>query len=206
MHIDSVKNPPAAAPPAKPATQSASAQAAAAFASHLKKNQAEQLSRAMKHGRRDSVGRMLAADESAPGIPALLDAGEDVVERTGERHRDQQDKQHDEQKNEQISEQISEQPRQQSDVADRPMLDRADQLATDILADQLAPLSDDGLFDVLQPDGSVLSVAVTHSPARVSLLLSTTSVGSSTQLRRCKMELEHRLGRRIGKDVAIAVL
>lgn len=199
MHIDSVKKTPAAAPPAKPAMQSASAQAAAAFASHLKKNQAEQLSRAMKHGRRDSVGRMLAADESAPGMPALLDAGDEVVERTGERHRGESDHPSDEQPDEPHQ--------QQSSAADMHMLDKGDELATDSLADRLAPLSkDDGLFDVLQADGSVLSVAVTHSPARVSLLLSTTSVGGSAQLRRCKMELEHRLGRRIGKDVAIAVL
>ena len=86
MRIDSVKQKPAPSvsskPPSSAASGAAEAQTAAAFAAHLKKNQAEQQHRAMRHGRRDGVGRMLAADQSAPGMPALLNASEDAVERT----------------------------------------------------------------------------------------------------------------------------
>ncbi len=86
-------------------------------------------------------------------------------------------------------------------------MESGDDLATDQLAERLALVSgDDGFFDVLHPDGSVLSVAVTHTPARVSLLLNTTSEGVNAQLKRCKMELEQRLARRMGKDVVIAIL
>ena len=199
MSIDSVKQKPAASAATKSPTNAANsvaaAQAAAAFAAHLKKNQTEQLHRAMRQGRRDGVGRTLAADESAPGMPALLAVGEDAVERGGERPREQRQDPQD----------------QQEQSGSMPLsiveLDTADRIAADDLADRLGPLSeDDGLFDVLQPDGSTLSVAVTQSAARLSLLLSTRSVTGAAQLRRCRMELEQRLGRRIGKDVVIAVL
>ena len=199
MSIDSVKQKSATSaavkPPATRANSAAAAQAAAAFAAHLKKNQSEQLHRAMRHGRRDGVRRIRAADESAPGMPALLTVSEDAVERGGERPREQRQEQSDQQE------------QSGSTAMAIIVLDTVDDIAADDLADRLAPVvDDDGLFDVLQPDGSTLSVAVTRSPARVSLLLSTNSVSRTAQLRRCRMELEQRLGRRIGKDVVIAVL
>ena len=202
MSVDSVKQKPAptvsSKPPSSAGSGAAAAQAAAAFAAHLKKNQTEQQHRAMRHGRRDGVGRMLAADESTPGMPALLTAGEDAVERSGERSRDQR-----QQHNDQSDQQEQAAPSAMTIIA----LDTADSIAIDELASQLKPVADDdGLFDVLRPDGSVLSVAVTRSPMRLSLLLSTTSTDGTAQLRRCRMELEQRLGRRMGKDVVIAVL
>lgn len=230
MSTNAVNHTPAT--PTKPSppmssTHPTTAQAAAAFAAHLKKNQAEQLSRAMKHSRRDGVGRLLAADESGPGIAQLTSASDDAVEGIGHDQRgkqnqqDGQQAQHEgqqegEQEGEQDGEQIRQRKKQQYDRREAQSihialygsdLDTDDALATDALTDRLAPVTkDDGLFDVLHPDGSVLSVAVTHTPIRVSLLLSATSEGQNSQLRRCKMELEQRLGRRIGKDVVIAVL
>jgi hypothetical protein len=241
MSINTANSKPAAPAKSAPPTSSAhaasaqSAAAAAAFAAHLKKNQAEQLSRSMRHARRDGVGRLLAADESAPGIPQLLGAGDDAVTSIDQRHQGQQgqqgqsearqqNQQEGDQDREQDLQQIVQQELQQSDPSNERQLSRVEagtnlldqhvaameagnDAVTNALAERLAPLSaNDGLFDVLHPDGSVLSVAVTHTPARVSLLLSTTSAHNNIHLRDRKMELEQRLGRRIGKDVVIAIL
>lgn len=240
MSINAINNKPAAPTKAALSTssahaasaQAAAAAAAAAFAAHLKKNQAEQLSRAMRHARRDGVGRLLAADESAPGIAQLLSAGEDAVTCIDQRHQGGQGQSEKRQQNQQAGEQDREQNREtnaphelQQDDTDNEReqvryterssaLDQhiaalagGNDASTNALAERLAPLSaNDGLFDVLHPDGSVLSVAVTHTPARVSLLLNTTSEGVNAQLKRCKMELEQRLARRMGKDVVIAIL
>lgn len=190
----------------------------------------------MRHARRDGAGRLLAADESAAGIPQLLCAGEDAVsgisqrQQGGQGQQGQQDQseQQNQQERQRGDSQISAQElprevqpedrgnevqpcRQEADcnLLGHPVaaMNSGDDAITDVLAEQLLPLAaNDGLFEVLHPDGSVLSVAVTQTPVRVSLLLSTTSERDNAQLQNCKMELEQRMGRRIGKDVVIAIL
>ncbi len=241
MSVTTVNNKSAA--PAKSVVPTSSAHpasaqvaaAATAFAAHLKKNQAEQLHRAMRHARRDGVGRLLAAEESAPGIAQLLSTGDDAVtciSQRGQGQQGQQDQSESRQQHQQEKEQGHDQNREQKVLQEPPQddlqnaqqayrcevrtsrhdqrlnaMDTGNDASIDALAARLAPLSaNDGLFDVLHSDGSVLSVAVTHTPSRVSLLLSTSSECGNTKLRDCKMELEQRLGRRIGKDVVIAIL
>ena len=146
--------------------------------------------RAARHTRKDGAGRAQAADESASGSAALQEADEAPSwQRVTERQADTGQQQSGESM-----------PR----LADIDPPERFDQTG---LIDELAPLAEnDGLFEVLLPDGETVSVAVTTSSARVRFLLSTTSAGLGAQLRRRRMELEQHLGRRIGRDVALAVL
>ena len=204
----SVKQKSTTAAPAKTVSQSASstasAQAAAVFSAHLKKNQMEQAARAAKHNRRDNVIRPTAANEPPMDAATLNNRIDDVDDYDGDAQHQQRDQQ--QQNNSQGQDGQSQDgglPIEQRLV----MLDRMDELAAESLAEQLADLSeDDGLFDIVHADGSTLSVALTRSAARLSLLLSTASAPLQQQLQRCKMELEARLARRIGKDVVVAVL
>lgn len=191
---------------AQPTTSTATAQAAAAFSAHLKKSQAEQASRATKQHRRDAGVKSLTARESALQQSACHAGGEEVDDTRGQEQQSQQDHRQQHRDDEQG------QPDLQEDVCLQlehrlETLSAIDELATEALAEQLVQRSsDDGMFEVLQSDGDILSVAITQSAGRVSMLLGTSSVAKSTQLLRSKMELEQRLGRRIGKDVVVAIL
>ncbi|MFC7518731.1 hypothetical protein ACFQUU_27340 [Herbaspirillum sp. GCM10030257] len=75
------------------------------------------------------------------------------------------------------------------------------------LADELLPMTaDDGIFEILMPNGGTLGVAVSIQSAQVRLLLSPSDPKLGERLRRKKMELEGVLGRRMEKDVDITVL
>ncbi|RJF96892.1 hypothetical protein D3870_21190 [Noviherbaspirillum cavernae] len=75
------------------------------------------------------------------------------------------------------------------------------------LADELMPMmEDDGIFQILMPNGHTLGVAVSIQSAQVRLLLNPSDAKLAERLRRKKMELEGVLGRRMEKDVDITVL
>jgi len=85
--------------------------------------------------------------------------------------------------------------------------DGLDEFDTTTLAEQLAPLAaNDGLFEVLLPNGKKLSVAVTTTANRLRFLLSSDADDLSAQIKRKKKELEQRIARRTGKDVVLSVL
>lgn len=78
---------------------------------------------------------------------------------------------------------------------------------TSALAEDLAPLAgENGIFEVLLPCGSKLGVVVNTHPAGVRFLLSSSNLALGRELRRQQMELEGRLERRIGRNVALTVL
>lgn len=75
------------------------------------------------------------------------------------------------------------------------------------LADSLLPMtSEDGIFEVLMPNGQTMGVAVSTQPTQMRLLLSPSDEKLAERLRRRKMELEGALGRRMNKYVDITVL
>ncbi|HJV73238.1 MAG TPA: hypothetical protein VJ654_03375 [Noviherbaspirillum sp.] len=75
------------------------------------------------------------------------------------------------------------------------------------LADSLLPMTaEDGIFEVLMPNGQTLGVAVSNQSTQVRLLLSPSDEKLAERLRRRKMELEGALGRRMNKYVDITVL
>lgn len=209
-----IKQEPKPATTAKPAPHSAtngtSAQAASAFSAHLKKSQAAQASQTARQHRREVGSKGLATCESELRQSAVDAVGENVEDTGGQDQQSQQNQQDrrqqhhsdDEQGSQDHQETVGRQTAQRLET-----LSAIEELATEALVEQLAERSsDDGMFEVLQPDGNVLSVAITQLAGRVAMLLNTSSVAMNTQLRRSKMELEQRLGRRIGKDVVVTVL
>ena len=190
----------------QPISGSTAVQAAAAFSAHLKKSQAEQANRAARQHRREAGSKSLTTREAELQQSALFTGEAEIDDLDGQdqqahqEHRQQQPD--DEQNRVDLQEDGCAQVEQRLET-----LSALDELATEALAEQLAQRSnDDGMFEILQSDGDTLSVAITQSAGRVSLLLGTSSVVKSAQLLRSKMELEQRLGRRIGKDVVVAVL
>ncbi len=74
-------------------------------------------------------------------------------------------------------------------------------------ADTLTPSAgDDGIFELLLPNGETMGVVVHTQPALVSFLLSLPSETSSKLLRPQQMELERHLERRIQRNVKITFL
>ncbi|MET3133330.1 hypothetical protein AAKU55_003620 [Oxalobacteraceae bacterium GrIS 1.11] len=63
-----------------------------------------------------------------------------------------------------------------------------------------------GIFELLLPDGQSIAVVVNNSPSKLSFLLSASDRALGQRLQEKKMELEQRLQRRIARNVEIAVL
>ncbi|MGZ5801331.1 MAG: hypothetical protein ACXWJK_18180 [Burkholderiaceae bacterium] len=74
------------------------------------------------------------------------------------------------------------------------------------LSDELAKMTDSGIFELLLPDGASLGVAVDVRTSGVGFLLSPSSDNLRTQLQTQQMELEGSLKRRMGCNVKIAIL
>jgi hypothetical protein len=77
------------------------------------------------------------------------------------------------------------------------------------LTDSLAPLAgDNGIFEVSLPCGSTLGVVVNKHATGVNFMLSSSNATLARDLRdpQIRMELEGRLERRIGRNVALTVL
>lgn len=75
------------------------------------------------------------------------------------------------------------------------------------LADELtAQAAEEGIFEVMMPDGKTLGVVVRLDDKRAQFLLSPSDDELAERLRKGKMELEGHLGRRMNKDVDISVL
>jgi hypothetical protein len=80
-------------------------------------------------------------------------------------------------------------------------------LEAGLLADRIAPLTGaSGIFEVILPDGQQVGVAVDARPDSVRVHLSWENDKSAARARRCKMELQGRLERRIRKKVDVTVL
>jgi hypothetical protein len=76
-----------------------------------------------------------------------------------------------------------------------------------ILVDELAPMcANDGVFELILPDGECLGVAVSEGSSHVGLLLSPRSSKLAERLRKRQRELKEGLEQRIGRDVTITVL
>jgi hypothetical protein len=83
----------------------------------------------------------------------------------------------------------------------------AGELDCALLADELtAQSAEEGIFEVMMPDGKTLGVVVRLDDKRAQFLLSPSDEELAERLRQGKMELEGHLGRRINKDVDISVL
>jgi hypothetical protein len=76
------------------------------------------------------------------------------------------------------------------------------------LADELHALrGQQGIFELLLPDGGSIGVVVSSDAAHIGFLLSAADERLSRRLQQSRMELQRRLGRRIhDKDVQVAVL
>jgi hypothetical protein len=74
------------------------------------------------------------------------------------------------------------------------------------LSDELAQMSDSGIFEVLLPDGESLGVAVDVRATGIGFLLSPSGDKLRTRLQTQQMELEDVLKRRMGRSVKIAIL
>ncbi|EGF33477.1 hypothetical protein IMCC9480_3914 [Oxalobacteraceae bacterium IMCC9480] len=187
MSTDSIQRKPATAPVPKPAPAQASTQDNAAFAARLKKTNIEQ-GKSVRSGRRDD--EKLNAGASCSDSDQVTTAhGFGVVTAAAQRQHDGQDGQTDNSWNA------------------AGLADGIDQFDADMLAGQLAPLSaNDGLFEVLLPNGKKLSVAMTTTANRLRILLSSDAEDLNAQLKRKKKELEQCIARRTGKDVVLSVL
>lgn len=97
----------------------------------------------------------------------------------------------------------SESPRQ-SDIGAQAL---AESLDSDGLSERLAPMSgDDGIFELLMPDGETMGVVVNAQPTQVNFLLSPSNNALGALLQKKKTELEGHLQRLIGRNVTLAVL
>jgi hypothetical protein len=74
------------------------------------------------------------------------------------------------------------------------------------LSEELAQMTDSGIFEVLLPDGESLGVAVDVRAAGIGFLLSPSGDKLRTRLEMQKMELEGVLKQRMGRSVKIAIL
>jgi hypothetical protein len=111
--------------------------------------------------------------------------------------------------------QQQQQPRDDAKNQAREVLDNNNKGSTavrgsseiDMLADHLGPMGEDnGIFELLLPDGDTLGVMVNKQPKRVTFMLTPSKGKFAERLRRDKMELEDSLGRRMGVDVKLTVL
>jgi|GEM_PF-3371365 len=76
-----------------------------------------------------------------------------------------------------------------------------------VLIDELAPMcANDGVFELILPDGERLGVAVSEGSSHVGLLLSPRSNKLAERLRKRQRELKEGLEQRMGRDVTITVL
>lgn len=74
------------------------------------------------------------------------------------------------------------------------------------LSDELAQMTDSGIFEVLLPGGESLGVAVDVRAAGIGFLLSPSGDKLRTRLQMQQTELEDVLKRRMGRSVKIAIL
>lgn len=73
--------------------------------------------------------------------------------------------------------------------------------------DMLAPMSEnDGMFEIIMPNGQNVGVVVSATADEVAFLLNPSDNGLGERIRRHKKALERSLGVRIGKLVRLAVL
>jgi hypothetical protein len=80
-------------------------------------------------------------------------------------------------------------------------------LDCELLADELLQQpADEGIFEVLMPDGKTLGVVVRLDAQRAQFLLSPSDDDLAKLLKEGKMELERRLAQRMNKDVDISLL
>jgi hypothetical protein len=187
MSTDSIQRKPAAPPAPKPVQTQVSAQENAAFATRMKKSSVEQ-GKNVRNSRRDEE-KLLASsaqehDEQGSSVPCMS-----AVTASAKREHDEQGE-------------------GSGNTWNAVSLsDGLDEFDTTTLAEQLAPLAaNDGLFEVLLPNGKKLSVAVTTTANRLRFLLSSDADDLSAQIKRKKKELEQRIARRTGKDVVLSVL
>lgn len=76
-----------------------------------------------------------------------------------------------------------------------------------VLIDELAPMcANDGVFELILPDGEHLGVAVSLGSSHVGLLLSPRSSSLAERLRKRQRELKEGLEQRMERDVTITVL
>lgn len=76
-----------------------------------------------------------------------------------------------------------------------------------VLIDELAPMcANDGVFELILPDGECLGVAVSLGSSHVGLLLSPRSASLAERLRKRQRELKEGLEQRMERDVTITVL
>ncbi|MEB0136383.1 hypothetical protein QN362_13655 [Actimicrobium sp. CCC2.4] len=187
MSTDSIQRKPATAPVPKPAAAPTSTQENAAFAARMKKTNAEQ-GKNVRSGRRDDERLNIGASCSGSDQVTMAQ-GLTVVTAAAQRQHDGQDRQTD------------------SGWDAVGLSEGIDEFDADTLAGQLAPLSvNDGLFEVLLPNGKKLSVAMTTTANRLRILLTCEADDLSAQLKRRKKELEQGIARRTGKDVVLSVL
>ncbi|MFT5532182.1 MAG: hypothetical protein ACI8WM_003441 [Burkholderiaceae bacterium] len=186
MSTESIQKKPVSPPAPKPVAAPVSTQDNSAFAARMKKNNVEQ-GKSTRSGRRDEEklpSHAMRCDEDQ--INALQTMS--VVTAAARRENDGEDGEN-------------------NSWTSVGFSDEVDGFDTEPLAEKLAPLSaNDGLFEVLLPNGKRLSVAVTSTANRLRFLLSSDSDDLCAQIKRKKKELEQRIGRRTGKDVILSVL
>ncbi|GAA4016731.1 hypothetical protein [Actimicrobium antarcticum] len=187
MTLAKVVSKPAPTPVAKSDPVPVPAQDASAFSAKLKKANADQQGKNARQ-KRDEL-RATAAEDASAARSVIREGDELAIRAASQRQQQGGD---------------DESGQSLARIATQ---DLAGDVDASFLVDQLAPLTaNDGMFEVLIPSGAKLSIALKASANRVQILIGSDSASLGDQLKRKKMELEQRLGRRIGKDVVLAVL